>query len=129
MDVFKYNWTERMKTEPFVNYTLQQPRPNVWTEATHYRIWAPYTPSLRQKRKPPKGTKIVDGRYYKKKKMKNRYPDYYEKMIKPMVDKNPQELRDIKMKGTQMYTYPPESELHEYTRPQSLYNLRYASLR
>ena len=131
MDAFKFNWTQRIKTEPFVNATLNSKghtdkpyafrywRPinepqniNSWREAsrTNYTKSKTYTDDADRERK--YGFHRTGIQYYDR--------------VMTSVNKNPtRELRNIEFinKPTQ------DPDIWENTRPQSLYNLRYACLR
>ena len=118
MDIFDQNWTQKMKTEPFVNYLLNSDQVTEDYVTTWWHI--------------PK--KLVKRKDRLRKHMKHRGKTYYKyemplnKAARKNLEKHPE--RVLKVAGQMLVDYwQKESGLHDNTRPQSLYNLHYASLR
>lgn len=102
MDAFKINWNQKMKTDMFVNKILNGDTKN------DYVVWHEYdAPSRRRKYY---GFNMDDASFIAAHKI-------YENLKYP----KPTDAAD--------FTYYDTSKLLDNTRPQSLYNLRYASLR
>lgn len=122
MDVFNQNWNQRMQSDPYVNFVLNSDD-RVETHETHIKYWTVYA-TKKPAFKIPKDVIEKNGIYYRKRKSKFtakniRYADKQDKKL-------PKDLRKKEYKWSEPIHY---KELHDNTRPQSLYNLRYASLR
>ena len=120
MDVFKQNWTQRIHTDPYVNFLLN-------TEdkyETHKDRVIYYKEYDKDDNIPITATK-VDGRYFRR--VWRKYTDRVYKERKEYIKTLPEHLRYLEVKWSDPVLL--DRELNENTRPQSLYNLRYASLR
>ena len=129
MDVFKHNWTQRMKTDPWTNAVLNSER--IALEPRSVEYWRPIKAS--------NNWLSVSRTYRKTRVYTNEKGDhrfglhrtpykYYQRIKKNVDNKNPRGvLKEIKI------NYRPSGErnpdMWENTRPQSLYNLHYATLR
>ena len=129
MDVFKHNWNQRIKTEPWVNATLNSER--VKPKPRNLDYWRPIKASnnwwsaSRKFRK----SKVFTDRRGKEHKYGLHRVNYknYQKIKKNVDTKNPSNLKEIKINYWPQPEHNPD--MWENTRPQSLYNLHYAALR
>ena len=126
MDAFKLKWNERMQHDPYVNFVLNSDERFTDPEPHRIEYWGIYN----RKSKKNKGKDIPDdvvmhdGKYYKphRKKFSERALDRQLKKSK----KAPDGFNEVEI----IYkTDRLPTQLHDNTRPQSLYKLRYASLR
>lgn len=131
MDVFKFNWTQRIKTEPFVNATLNSKRTDIVPGAPRYiNYWKVRSQDewRRLNLKPTIFEPYYDKMYAKYRMGYN--PRMYE-VIKRNVENNNDDVNKYKTIDIEHHppTTKPNPDAWENTRPQSLYNLRYASIR
>ena len=125
MDVFQQNWTQRMHNEPFVNYQLQTYHPTMKKKLKGWRYMRKYDINQRKKHR----LNIeVDGENFRPafaKLLTNK--DNY-KQVQERVKNYPPGMKKIAPQYKKESISKPPG-LYEYTRPQSLYNLHYPSLR
>lgn len=122
MDVFKQKWNQRMQQDPYVNFVLNSDEREIPgdPDRLEYYYFIPNKPRLMLP-----SIKEVDGQYYRKTRRK-----WTKKGLEAARDRQKRLPR-----GAQGIDYiytdpiPLPTLLHDNTRPQSLYNLRYPSLR
>ena len=144
MDVFKYNWTEQMKTNPVANKVLNNydVEDDVVKDPgfIRYSLWKKYKKKTDQKNSRGKfkyetkfKRKNVDKLYSTKRFLKTeKYPSFESVLRKhKQFDQWYLKRRSFKFSEPHYVYIPQSSEDHYWanTRPQSLYNLRYASIR
>ena len=119
MDIFKHNWTDRMKKEPYINKVLNFTPPDqiVLKNVTKY---------MRKKHR------FVEEKLPYPYTKKNHYEVVTFLKDNPPVRRDFMEHKDVQTEsfdlvrnGQVLDEYP----LYDNTRPNSLYNLRYASMR
>ena len=123
MDVFKLKWNERMQHDPYVNFVLNSDERFIEGEPFRIEYYG-----LFSKNKPRIMTpwiEKIDGQYYKK--HRRIWNDKNVKFVKKKVKDYPPAAQKIDYERTDPIHTP--GQLHDNTRPQSLYKLRYASLR
>ena len=119
MDVFNHNWNQRMKTESFVNYTLNTDTPDTIQ-----------TLGVQKKdRKRKRFIKIKDNQQYS--------PALHNEALKYLRDHPPirrdylgydeDQLEQVVLYRNGVLFKSPK--LYDNSRPNSLYNLNYATLR
>ena len=131
MDVFNQNWTNRMKTEPFVNQILNDFY--LSTEIEPGRIkWR----TIKKVKDPTKKNGVsykyknynnilTNERFTKAKREDLRWPG----SMKAVFDKQYIISRSVKVKPEIKRLWYTPQHMWANTRPQSLYNLNYATLR
>lgn len=140
MDVFQQNWTERMKNDPWANNFLNNY--HLWTEKESHDGGIKYR-AVKKVENPNRNSK--KGKYIiKTKGYKSKYTKQNFQKIKHFQDYFPFPGFD-EAKVDKWYYYPKSARIKKpldiithyrtpeepwsNTRPQSLYNLNYASLR
>ena len=119
MDIFNQNWTDQMKTNPLVNKLLNTDTIEVETPTTIH-FWGPVG----------YGTKLKDTfikigrRHFRRKRVP--YSKEHSAHVLNMAKKLPE---NMKPEVTLVLSTERVHSYHNNTRPQSLYNLRYACLR
>ena len=131
MDIFNQNWNQRIKTEPFVNATLNSKRTDIVPGAPRYiRFWKMRSQDEWEqlRLKPKKFEQYYDKMYAK-------YRIGYNKRMLQSIERNVRQknhdVKDYKIIDIENHppTTKPNPDMWENTRPQSLYNLHYASIR
>lgn len=128
MDVFKQNWGQRIQHDPYVNFVLNSDT-KIDVEDPTYVVYYVYYGDEPSKMNPG-SMKEVNGEYYQKR--QRRYNPDRLPFHRATALKNPVGLQEVRFKykdGRETPITTQETRLHDNTRPQSLYNLRYASIR
>ena len=114
MDIFNYNWTERIKNEPFVNKKLNYDKK---PESLEYStiLHNPYLGSQTYK------TKYL----YSETNLRL----YQNEVKRPIEPAKPNYFYHYLVPSSAKINYRKIENLQQNTRPNSLYNLRYASKR
>ena len=116
MDIFKYNWTDRIKKEPFTNYKLNSDKPRNKREI-HYTV----------KRKRNNDEVSTHKRWLHYNPIALRAINYMPRA--PQDENTMLPLAAYRVEERAKVTGRIENPLYDNTRPNSLYNLRYASMR
>ena len=129
MDVFKFNWTQRIKTEPFVNATLNSKRHTDKPYGIRYWRRIPgqeNVPNWIAARRTYLMSKIQIHEGRRRKYGLHTTPIRNYNTVKRNVnERNAPALQKLEILSDSI----KDPDAWENTRPQSLYNLRYASLR
>ena len=123
MDIFKLKWNERMQHDPYVNFVLNSDKRFI--EGDPHRIEYYMLFSKDKPRVMTPWIEEFDGQYYKK--HRRIWNEKNVKYVKERVKDYPVAAQKIEYERTDPIQIP--GKLHDNTRPQSLYKLRYASLR
>ena len=129
MDVFKFNWTQRIKTEPFVNATLNSKRYTDKPKGVRYWRQIPGQQNI-QSWNAARRTYLMS-KIYTHEGSRRKYGLHttpirnYDIVKRNVKDRNPPALQNIEIVSDSI----KDPDAWENTRPQSLYNLHYASLR
>ena len=121
MDVFNQNWTEKIKSDPFVNKLLNSEN-KVVREKTWVRFWGPYRE--KQGVPIPGDVIIVEGKLYRWKRVRVT-PENIAR-VQRIISRNAAGLHRVQFRYDNIGI---PATLYDNTRPDSLYTLRYASLR
>ena len=122
MDVFQQNWTEQMKSDVFVNKLLNTNIREVNKMAVRSRIhMLNTTPFIREQK-----YKFTQRRWNQAKKRIRQHKKYIERNKQMFVNPPPKPIETF---DVQRIYSESEQRYHNNTRPQSLYNLRYACIR
>ena len=128
MDVFNQNWTQRMKTDPWTNAVLNSKRERVVSGKPRFlRYWRGYS---QDEWNAVKYKQLEFEPYYDKIYLHHRkkYSPERHNKVKQRVRRNPEQYNKVEVVSFAPSVHQ-DPDMWENTRPQSLYNLRYASLR